>query len=195
MKKVAAIAAALLAFSARAEAQVNISFDEFVAPCSFQETTSLTNAYAAQGVTFSGNGSVLDQCGNFPTGAAHSGRQFLAYNGAVAPVVGAAQFATAQTSLSMWVGSTSTYSFGLYLGADLVTTLSNNSPLDPSVWTQVTSNLTFDRITIGNTSGVLQIDDLSTGAATVVTPEPASLVLTAAGLLAVGVGARRRRKA
>lgn len=193
MKKFAAIAAALIAFSAKAEAQVSISFDEFTGPCYFVQTSPLTNAYASQGVTFSGNGSVLDQCGNWPTGNAHSGRQFLGYNSAAAPVTGAAQFASAQTNFSVWVGATSSYNFDLYLGSNLVTTLTNSTPLNAGAWTQVTSNMTFDRVTFGSGTSLLQLDDFSTSAA-IVTPEPATLVLTAAGLFAVGVGARRRRK-
>ena len=61
-----------------------ITFDEFYAPCGFQETVLLLEQYADLGVHFRGptpsdGAAALGQCGNFGVDA-HSGTQFLAFN-------------------------------------------------------------------------------------------------------------------
>jgi len=61
-----------------------INFDDVTAPCSFAETTHLSEQYAPLGVHFHGpggndGGAILNQCGNFGVPAA-SGVNFLAFN-------------------------------------------------------------------------------------------------------------------
>ena len=61
-----------------------IDFDDVGAPCSFNQTTALREAYATLGVHFDGpalldGGAILDQCGNFGV-TGHSAPNFLAFN-------------------------------------------------------------------------------------------------------------------
>lgn len=184
-KRFLAVSAFLLS-SATAQAQVNINFDGTSAPCGLSQATSLTSLYASQGATFSGGGSILNQCSNFDVGAAHSGTDFLAfYNSG-----GAVQFSSAQRSFSIWVGSTSAYTFAFFLGATPVTTLSATS-LSAAVWTPVVTSAVFDRVTFDAGGGTMTLDDLVTSRASTV-PEPSSIILMAAGLAGVAIVRRRR---
>ena len=69
---------------ARTANAVIINFDELSAPCIFNNTTALRDAYLALGVRFSGQGSlgggsVLDQCGNFGV-SGYSPPNFVGFN-------------------------------------------------------------------------------------------------------------------
>ena len=61
-----------------------INFDDVTAPCSFPETTRLTDQYADRGVIFAGpggndGGAILNECGNFSV-SGQSSPNFLAFN-------------------------------------------------------------------------------------------------------------------
>ena len=112
----------------------------------------------------------------------------------VARLTGGVQFTSAQTSFSIWVGSTTAYSFAFFLGANPVTTLSGNS-LNPDLWTPVALATVFDRVTFtgSGSTALMTLDDFVTNAAVTSIPEPSSFILLAAGLASVAFGARRRR--
>lgn len=63
---------------------VHIRFNPGTAPCTFDSTSPLTDAYASLGVHFAGpadgeGGAILNQCGRFGI-RARSGQEFLAFN-------------------------------------------------------------------------------------------------------------------
>ena len=186
MKRLVLTAAMLLGGLARtASAQVSINFDGSGAPCTFAEAVPLTTAYNAQGITFNGNGSILNVCSNFGI-AARSGPNFLAYNTGALPTERMI-FATPQSYFDIFAASPfAEYQF--YFGAVLQGTRYSSGQYQ---WSEVSFSGVYDRVNI-NDSSYLLLDDLTTRAA-VVTPEPASLALMATGLLGVAGVVRRRR--
>jgi hypothetical protein len=175
------------------------------APCYFAQTTALTNAYAGQGVTFSGpgaksGGAILDQCGGFGINA-HSGTDYLAFNtlatytaGGTAAGPETITFTSPVTNVSIFVGGADTlptYTLNAYNGSNVLLTTSSASPT-LGQWVSLSSsaaNIASLKLTF--TSGVGVVDDLSFTTATAGTPEPTSVVLVGSALL--GLFALRRR--
>jgi Secretion system C-terminal sorting domain len=84
-----------------------IDFDDMTAPCYFSDQVALTNEYAAQGIIFSGQGEVLDECGNFGI-TNYSSPNFLAFNtGAGVSGPETMNFNPPITDLSLYAGQAS----------------------------------------------------------------------------------------
>jgi len=188
-------------FSPTAIIQINF---ETGAPCFFAQTTALSNAYAGQGVTFSGpgaksGGAILDQCGGFGINA-HSGTDFLAFNtlanytaGGTAAGPETITFTSPVTNVSIFVGGADTfptYTLNAYNTSNVLLTTSSASPT-LGRWVSLSSNAAnIASLKLTFTSGVGVVDDLSF-TTTAGTPEPASVVLVGSALL--GLFALRRR--
>lgn len=197
MVAVAAVVAALPT-SGFAATTTTIDFDGTSAPCCFVYTSPLSNAYAAQGVNFSGvggtGGSILNQSGSFGFNA-RSGTDFLAFNVGVNGISGVEDitFSNLQSAVSIWAansngGTISLTAFDSH-GATVATSTINSS----AVWQQLSvSGLGIASVRVTPQVGVYAVDDLSfTGAV----PEPEAYAMVAAGLAVLGVAMRRRKAA
>jgi hypothetical protein len=177
------------------------------APAGFAQTTALTNAYAALGVTFSGpgandGGAILDQLGNFGV-SAHSGVDFLAFNngatlngGGVPRGPETILFSAPVFNVGLWVGgesSGSTYTLEAFdassssLGSAIVTPGSGQ-------WSQLsidTANISRLVLSFDRTYAV--VDDLTWNGNESGVPEPSTLALLGAGIAVLAGTARRRR--
>lgn len=194
---------------AGSSAAATITFDDFTAPTLLSDAEPLTARYAADGVTFSGTGAILDQDSAFGI-TGFSPRNFVAYEegGFIGPPgpmqgIGSAadvlSFSTPVSSLSLRAGSAGT---GLRLNieafdaADMLVN-SANVALTSSLQLVGFSGLSgVTRVTLGLANAdfgdTLVIDDLTFDTGNVQpVPEPASLLLIGTGLVA---GLRRFRR-
>lgn len=193
--------AALLAAPVATQAQTTINFEGTGAPCLFRETAPLTTLYAAQGVTFSGGGAILNQCGNFGLFGARSGTDFLAFsvnNSDYATGPEVLTFASLAGSVSIFaatrdVGSVFTLdafdATGLLLGTTSIAAAANT-------FTELALSRSGVRsVRLTSTARSYVYDDLSFTSTSSVVPEPGTWTLVGAGVLAVGGVATRRRRA
>ncbi len=205
MKKIAFFAVTLSMVGTASA--ITINFDEFgVAPTVFNNANPLRNAYAGQGVFFTGpsplaGGAVLDQASNFGVNAL-SGRNFLAFNRSdtgVTMLNGGRPFDPETITFSNFVNQVSIFASGgvfqgtfvmsaygagnTFLGASLVNT-------NAGQWGLVGVNTganAIDHVTLTEVSGAtfFVYDDLSA------VPEPATMAVLGLGAAAL---LRRRRK-
>jgi hypothetical protein len=183
-------AAILLAVTAVSASAQGTNFDGTGAPCAFNNTGPLTTQLNAQGLTFNGNGSILNQCGVFAVGNAHSGTDFAAYNSFYHPVSESILFSSVQNVFEIYIGSANSAVFTFYLNGneeDFTSML-----LDAGNWTQVSWTGAYDRVDIESSDATMTLDDLN--ATATVTPEPASMALFATGLIGLGAVVRRRKR-
>lgn len=195
----ASIAAGLALVTNAHAASFTIDFDTnaqgqaLVAPHLFVDTTPLTNAYAALGVTFSGmhptypGGSILDQNGLFGV-QARSGRNFLAFNNEYGSAPEKISFDQEIQSLSLYVARSS-FTLSAFNAQDQL--LDTTSLGYTSDWAQMSVAAQGIKYVVLNTSSspVFLVDDLTVHSAV---PEPMQSVLFLMGLLVVGAITRRR---
>lgn len=163
-------------------ASVATNFAAETAPCSFESATPLTTQLNATGMTFSGAGSVLNQCSEAIAAPGSSDNNFLAYQGSDSPVTEHIYFSgTQQTFLFSIIGS-QTVAVAAMMGESIVA--SGMFGIEgPAAWQSVVLyNAEFNSvmITAGGDTENWALDDFYATAATTV-PEPATLVLFAFG--------------
>ncbi|TFW18203.1 PEP-CTERM sorting domain-containing protein [Duganella callida] len=187
-------AAGALLLAAQASA-ATINFDDQPGGQLFVEGSELTGAYAAQGVTFGGDGhpggSILSYLSNaaFDT---RSGDNYLAFN----PGAGATgnvqniYFAGAAQQVSIWGSSYAGGSFTLNaysIGGTLLA--SSSAAFAANGWTELSVSASgIARVQLIGNGEVYAYDDLSVSAV----PEPATYGMLLAGLGLVGWARRRR---
>ena len=175
-------------------AQTTIDFDGTGAPCVFASTTPLTNAYSGLGVTFGGNGAILNECGDFGLGA-RSGTDFWAFNvSTYATGPGQIFFSALQSSVSLFAGArfSSLFTLTAYDALDNIVGSMSATPGDGTYAELSVSGAGIARAEITSQASAWVVDDLSFGGA-VAAPEPGSLLLLATGLLGIAFAVRSRR--
>ena len=194
------LAAAVLAFvlvvtPVTSSAQV-INFDDAGAPCLFVGTSPLTTYYQALGVTFGGQGAILDQCSNFGVNA-FSGTNFWAFNSEPLGSVGTTGILTFDVPVykfSIWAASG--YEPGFFsiaahdFGGGLVGATAAITQIGE--WQKMTVNYGpgFSELRLTSTDSHFVFDDMEFSPV----PEPSTVVLLGTGLLGIAfVGIRRRK--
>lgn len=181
-----------------------ITFDEFgAAPDLFQNTQRLSNEYfGSKGVIFAGpstwdGGAILDQNSNYGT-AAHSGRNFLAFNNTAIGVMAnggtpkgpeTVWFATYQSVVSIWVAQAFTPETFTMKAYDSWNTVIDTDSVTTTDWAQlsVSASGTIDHVVLSYTGDWAIWDDLEFSSV----PEPASMAALALG---AAVLVRRRKR-
>ncbi len=192
MRQLIAAGVLLVSTALPVAAQSSIDFDGTGAPCEFISTSPLTTLYSGQGVTFLGSGSILNQCSNFQVGSARSGTDFLAYSGSFA--IEEIRFSSVQSFFEIYIGSVSVAEFHYFLNSSNPIVSRHHTHNNADVWTQESFTGAFDSVIIISPDGPMTLDDLNTVGSVTATPEPASMMLLATGLIGVGAVVRRRRK-
>lgn len=183
---------ALLATGASA---ATIDFEDAAAPCTFAQTSALTNRYASQGITFSGGGSILNQCGSFGINA-RSGVNFLGFNSQVASTVELAFFDSPQTSFSLYNGSGSSNTVTLRAfdsNGGLVGISTSTNVAGQYSLLSFSSATGFSSIRLDNSAASFVYDDLGFGNVLGAVPEPSTWAMLIIGFGAVGAALRTQR--
>ena len=152
------------------------------APCSFANATPLTTQLGATGLTFSGTGSVLNQCSEAVAAPGPADNNFLAYQVSNTPVTEQIFFSGTQHMMLFSITGSQTFAVSAMMGE--TTVASGVFGVDaPDAWQPVViHNAEFNsvRITAGGDMQQWALNDLYSTATTTV-PEPPMLVLLACG--------------
>ncbi len=173
----------------------SVTFDPTAAPCSLGAATPLTNQLAGLGVTFSGNGAIVNQCAGLVPAGAQSGTNYLAVQPVAAGSLEQITFDAPQANALFSLAGVKNVWIDAFLGGTMVVTGSFTFA-NPGDWTQpiLVQAEAFDRLTIrrGESLAPWAIDDLFATPVSVV-PEPSTNALLAMGLLCLTLAVKRHR--
>lgn len=165
-------------------------FDGAQAPCTFGDATPLTNQLSSAGLTFSGTGSVLNQCSDISIEPSQADNNFLAFAGSNVPVSELITFSANQSMLLFSIIGSPMVSVAAMMGESTVASGSFGFEGSGHTHSVVIQNSVFNSVMITG-GGEMQpwaLDDLySTPSAAIpaTVPEPATLILLASGLCAL----------
>lgn len=169
-----------------------ITFDELT----FTNGTTITNQYAAYGVTFAGL-LYTPQSGTFPGVSGNDLGNF--FGGATTTNPFQIFFTSAQTSAAFGLATNpATTTFTALLAGVAVASFTTSTTFNDGnafVGFNAAGSSSFDEIdvNVGSSDSFGLIDNIQQGEAVVATPEPASMALVATGLLGLFGVARKRR--
>jgi len=173
-----------------------INFDDMAAPCAFADTQPLTNQYSSAGITFSGFGSVLNECGNFGIDA-RSGDNFLAFNQSQGGTVEFTFFDNPQNIFSFYHGSGSANALVLTVfdaNGVAIGQSHSNSLAGQYAFAGINMLNPFTKAHISSSASSFVYDDLSFSATASPVPEPATWAFMIIGFGAVGASMRSARR-
>ena len=146
------------------------------------------------GLTFSGSGSIVNQCANVIAAPSTPDNNFLALPASSSPSTESVQFSAPQSMLLFSVAGTPAVSISALLGEDVVGTGSFSFASTAQWQSILVHNATFDGVMItgGGGARAWALDDLYSTPQTTV-PEPATTGMLALGLGGLATVGRRRR--
>lgn len=185
----------LVAFGAQdvylTPASVAVNLDNVTTSCS--AGNPLTNRYQSLGMTFSGAGSIVNQCSKLVAAGAQSGTGYAAYTTPTESV----NFDKTQSNMLFSLTGTPKVTIEVFMGSHMLGCETFYFENDVA-WSRpiLIRSDAFDRVVITNKqlSGAWAMDDLYATPTSVV-PEPTTTALMTAGMLGLAVAARRRKRA